>query len=72
LQPFKTLRITNEAKQSLLRIITAVLLIQNGSSVNDLQGYVQKSEDNLFMQLVEPVAYLYASTEEPILTRYYA
>lgn len=24
------------------------------------------------MQLVEPVSYLYASTEEPILTRYYA
>ena len=24
------------------------------------------------MQLVEPVSYLYASMEEPILTRYYA
>jgi FMN-dependent NADH-azoreductase len=72
LSPFKTFRITNEAKQSLLRSITSILLTQNGATINDLQYMVQHKEDNLYMILVEPLAYLFTNKEEPTLTRYYA
>ena len=73
LQPFKTFRITNEGKQSLLRSITSILLTQNGApTINDLQFVASRAEDNLYMQLVEPLAYLFTNKEEPTLTRYYA
>ncbi|CDW76684.1 UNKNOWN [Stylonychia lemnae] len=69
---FKTYRISNDAKESLLRSIITIILTQDGSQINDLQISSSFKEENLYMQIIEPLAYLFTNKEEPLKVRYMA
>lgn len=69
---FKSYRVSNDAKESLMRSIMTIILTQSGSQFNDLQYPSSFKEDNLYIQLVEPLAYLYTNREEPLKIRYLA